>query len=251
MDRAAFIKAVTDAQDEQQNGDMVNKKKRLVIAQKRDAELEILLRKIYEDNALGKLPDVRYAALDEQYGKEQDALSKEIAEIQTALGKNEQSRKSADKFIALVGKYENFDTVTTTMINEFIEKIHVHKRDRKGSIETTQQVEIFFNFVGRYVPPRFGEVVLTAEEQEELRLKEERKDRLHQNYLRRKASGKVAEDYEKTKAKKKAAMDAKKDALRAEDIAKGVFVPVSIMPKKEPRKAEQKNAADLPMAANQ
>ena len=77
------------------------------------------------------------------------------------------------------------------------------------------------------------------------------KDRLHQNYLRRKASGKVAEDYEKTKAKKKAAMDAKKDALRAEDIAKGVFVPVSIMPKKEPRKAEQKNAADLPMAANQ
>jgi len=46
-------------------------------------------------------------------------------------------------------------------------------------------------------------------------------------------------------------MYAKKDALRAEDIAKGVFVPVSIMPKKEPRKAEQKNAADLPMAANQ
>ena len=117
-DRAAFIKAVTDAQDEQQNGDMVNKKKRLVIAQKRAAELEILLRKIYEDNALGKLPDVRYAALDEQYGKEQDALSKEIAEIQTALGKNEQSRKSADKFIALVGKYENFDTMTTIMMNE-------------------------------------------------------------------------------------------------------------------------------------
>ena len=56
-------------------------------------------------------------------------------------------------------------------------------------------------------------------------------------------SGKVAEDYEKTKAKK--------NALRAEDIVKGVFVPVSHLPKKEPRKAEQKNAADLPMAANQ
>jgi hypothetical protein len=238
-DRAAFIKAVTDAQNEQQIGDMLKKKKRLVIAQKRAAELEILLRKIYEDNALGKLPDVRNDAVDEQYGKEQDTLSKEIAEIQTALGKNEQSRKSADKFISLVGKYENFDTMTTTMMNEFVEKIHVFKRDRKGSIETTQQVEIFFNFVGRYVPPRFGEVILTAEEQEELRLKEERKDRLHQNYLRRKASGKVAEDYEKTKAKKKAAMDAKKDALRAEDIVKGVFVPVSHLPKSEPKKAKQ------------
>jgi len=45
-------------------------------------------------------------------------------------------------------------------------------------------------------------------------------------------------------------MDAKKDVLRAEDIAKGVFIPVSSMPKKEPKIAIQK-AADLPMAANQ
>jgi ribosomal protein S12 len=45
-------------------------------------------------------------------------------------------------------------------------------------------------------------------------------------------------------------MDKKKNALRAEDIAKGVFVPVSSLPKKEPRKAERKAAA-LPVAANQ
>ena len=36
-------------------------------------------------------------------------------------------------------------------------------------------------------------VPLTPEEQEELRKKEERKDRLHQNYLRRKANGKQKE----------------------------------------------------------
>jgi hypothetical protein len=33
-------------------------------------------------------------------------------------------------------------------------------------------------------------------------------------------------------------MDAKKNALRAEDIQKGVFVPVSSLPKKEPKKAD-------------
>ena len=60
------------------------------------------------------------------------------------------------------------------MMNEFIEKTHVHKRDRKGIIETTQQVELFFNFVRWYVPPRFGEVVLTPEEIEERRKTEER-----------------------------------------------------------------------------
>ena len=50
-----------------------------------------IAKKLMGDNALCKLPDARYAALDEQYAKEQGALSKEILEIETALGKQEQS----------------------------------------------------------------------------------------------------------------------------------------------------------------
>jgi site-specific DNA recombinase len=182
-------------------------------------------------------PEARYAVLDAQYAKEQNALSEEIKELQAAINGFKKSRKSADKFIALIDKYENYDTLTTTMLNEFVEKILVHERDRKGSIDTTQEVEIFFNFVGKYVPPHFGE--LTPEEQEVIRKREVLRDRLHQNYLRRKANGKVAEDYEKTKAAKKAKMDAKKNALRGEDIVRGVFVPVSHLPKREPKIAER------------
>ena len=122
------------------------------------------------------------------------------------------------------------------MLNEFIEKILVHERDRKGSIQTTQEVEIYFNFVGRFVPPAFGEVELTPEELEEIRKREERKDRLHQNYLKRKASGAQKRYEDKIKAKKKAEMDAKKSLIRAEDMKKGVYSTVSQLPKEEPRK---------------
>jgi site-specific DNA recombinase len=236
-DRAEFIAAVTEAQEAQQNDDITKKRKRLAAARKRAGELETLICRIYEDRVLGTLPEARYAALDAQYAKEQGALSGEIAELEAALTCYEQSRKSADKFIALVEKYENFDTLTTPMLNEFVEKILVHERDRKGSIETTQEVEIFFNFVGKYIPPHFREVNLTPEQQEELRKREERKDKLHQNYLRRKASGAQKRYEDKTKAAKKAEMDAKKNALRAEDISKGVFVPVGSLPKNEPKKA--------------
>ena len=181
---------------------------------------------------------IQYAALDEQYAKEQNALSKEISDIETALAGFEINRKSADKFISLVEKYENFEDMNTMMLNEFVRKIHVYERDKKGRVETTQQVDIFFNFVGKYVPPHFGEVVLTPEEREEIRKIEERKERLHQNYLRRKEAGKVAKDYEKSKDKKKADMDAKKNALRAEDISKGIFIPVKSLPKAEPKIAD-------------
>ena len=44
---------------------------------------------------------------------------------------------------------------------------------------------------------------------------------------------------DKVKAKKKAEIDAKKAAIRAEDIARGVFVPVSSLPQREPQKGAQ------------
>ena len=236
-DRAEFIRTVQETQAAQQTADISKKRKRLAAAQKRAGELEKLICKIYEDNALGKLPDARYEALDAQYAKEQDALNAEITELEKAVTGYEQSRKSAEKFIALIDKYENFDTLTNTMLNEFVEKILVHERARKGSQDTTQEVEIYFNFVGRYIPPALQPVPLTPEEQEELRKKEERKDRLHQNYLRRKANGKQKEWEERYNAKRKAQVEAAKAAIRAEDMEKGIFTTVSQLLRQEPRKA--------------
>ena len=235
-DRTEFIHTVQEMQVAQQSADISKKRRRLAAAQKRAGELEKLICKIYEDNALGKLPDTRYKALDAQYAKEQDALEIEIAELEKAVTGYEQSQKSAEKFIALIDKYENFDTLTNTMLNEFVEKILVHERSRKGSQDTTQEIEIYFNFLGRYIPPSLQPVPLTPEEQEELRKREERKDRLHQNYLKRKASGAQKRYEDKIKAKKKAEMDAKKALIRAEDMKKGVFSTIGQLPKEEPRK---------------
>ena len=235
-DRTEFIHTVQETQVAQQSADISKKRRHLATAQKRAGELEKLICKIYEDNALGKLPDARYKALDAQYAKEQDALEIEIAELEKAVTGYEQSQKSAEKFIALIDKYENFDTLTNTMLNEFVEKILVHERARKGSQDTTQEIEIYFNFLGRYIPPSLQPVPLTPEKQEELRKKEERKDRLHQNYLKRKASGAQKQYEDKIKAKKKAEMDAKKALIRAEDMKKGVFSTIGQLPKEEPRK---------------
>ena len=238
-DRAEFVRVVQEAQSSQQTAAVRKQRTRLAAAKQRVSELEVLLCKIYEDNILGKLSDSRYATLDAQYAKEQSELNSEIASLEKAVDGYEKHEKDVDHFIALIDKYENFDKLTIAMLNEFIEKILVHERDRKGSTQTTQEVEIYFNFVGRFVPPAFGEVELTPEELEEIRKREERKDRLHQNYLKRKASGAQKQYENKIKDKRKAEIEAKKAAIRAEDIAKGVFVPVSQLPAKEPKKGVQ------------
>ena len=239
LDRTEFVRVVREAHSGRQTKEIRKQRTRLATAKQRLSELETLLCKIYEDNALGKLSDSRYQTLGAQYDSEQSKLTAEVSALEKSIHGYEKHEKDADRFISLIDKYESFDNLTIAMLNEFIEKILVHERDRKGSRETTQEVEIYFNFVGRFVPPAFGEAELTPEELEERRKKEERKDRLHQNYLKRKASGKHQAYENKIKDKRKADIDAKKAAIRAEDIAKGVFVPVCQLPAREPKKGEQ------------
>ena len=93
------------------------KRQRLAAAKQRISELEVLLCKIYEDNILGKLSDSRYATLDAQYEKEQSELTAEISALEKAVKSYEKHEKAADRFIALIDKYENFDKLTIATVS--------------------------------------------------------------------------------------------------------------------------------------
>ncbi len=185
-----FIKTVQDAVSSQQTQDVKGQKKRLTECNQRMEELEKLLCKIYEDNALGKLPDKRYQFLSHQYESEMSDLEQEVLRLQEAVDGFVDGTSSAKKFMALIHKYQDFDELTNSMANELIDKIVVHERDRKGSMQSPQRVDIYFSFIGSFVPPAepVDPEVEAAREAERAAI-EAKKDRLHQNYLRRKANG--------------------------------------------------------------
>lgn len=183
-------------------------------------ELERLMCRIYEDMILEKIPSNRYEILNSQYETEQIALSKEIKDLEFAISRYEKETDKAKKFISLISRYENFDELTTTMINEFVEKIIVHERNRKGSQTSKQKIEIYFNFIGNYEPPKEE----LTEEEERLKIEEEerkikeRKDRLHQNYLKRKVNGKQQEYEERYKARREQRKQEKLKVLKRAGI---------------------------------
>lgn len=141
------------------------------------------------------------------------------------LTEYEKSKNSASKFMALIDKYEKFEELTPAMINEFVDKVLVHERDRKGSIQTTQEIEIYFNFVGRYVPPAMM-TEPTPEEQAEIDRINRIKDRRHQQYLRRKESGWQRKYEERVKSEKRAKIEAMKEEIRRQDRENGVYATV-------------------------
>ena len=208
--------------EEKEKVEIEKKKIRLMESKNRLQELERLMCRIYEDMILEKIPSNRYEILNSQYETEQIALSKEIKDLEFAISRYEKETDKAKKFISLISRYENFDELTTTMINEFVEKIIVHERNRKGSQTSKQKIEIYFNFIGNYGPPK--EELTEEEEEERLKIEEEerkikeRKDRLHQNYLKRKVNGKQQEYEERYKARREQRKQEKLKVLKRAGI---------------------------------
>ena len=202
-DNEAFIHSIQNEMEEKEKAHIEKKKIRLTESQNRLQELERLMCRIYEDMILNKIPNNRYEILNNQYETEQLTLSKEIKDLELVISRYEKETDRARKFISLINRYENFDELTNTMINEFVEKIIIHERDRKGSQTSKQKIEIYFNFIGNYEVPKeeLSEEERSKLEEEERKINE-RRDRLHQNYLKRKANGKQQEYEERYKARR-------------------------------------------------
>ena len=210
-DNEAFIHSIQNEMEEKEKVEIEKQRVRLINNKSRIQELERLMCRIYEDMILEKIPSSRYEILNSQYETEQRVLSKEIKDLDLAISRYEKETDKTRKFISLISRYENFDELTNTMINEFVEKIIIHERDRKGSQTSKQKIEIYFNFIGNYEVPK-------EELSEEERKINERRDRLHQNYLKRKANGKQQEYEERYKARRKQKKQEKLKVLKRAGI---------------------------------
>ena len=218
-DNEAFIHSIQNEMEEKEKAHIENKKIRLTESQNRLQELERLMCRIYEDMILNKIPNNRYEILNNQYETEQLTLSKEIKDLELVISRYEKETDKARKFISLISRYENFDNLTNTMINEFVKKIIIHERDRKGSQTSKQKIEIYFNFIGNYEVPKeeLSEEERSKLEEEERKIKE-RRDRLHQNYLKRKANGKQQEYEERYKERREQKKQEKLKVLKRAGI---------------------------------
>lgn len=126
---------------------IVQLKRELEKSQGRIAELDHLLNKLYEDNALGKIPDNRYVQMSNRFEDEQSKLKESVNEMSSELAKYKLTTDETEKFTSVIDKYTDIKELDDIIINEFIDKIFVHhKEDIDG--KTFQQVEIYYKFVG-------------------------------------------------------------------------------------------------------
>ena len=151
-DEAGFMEQVRSLSESRIETGLGERQKELHAMQKRVEELDVLVRKLYEGNATGKIPDRYFDKLLSEYAGEQAGLERQIEEIQKEMDGMDSQKARADRFVALVKKYSDYSEITTTMLNEFVEKIVVHEAD-KSTGDRIQKVDIYFNFIGKLPEP--------------------------------------------------------------------------------------------------
>ena len=127
-------------------------RRRLSRERKRHSELNRIIKKLYESFATGRISDERFDTLLTDYKQEQKTLRQSISEAEISISNFEKDTARVDCFPGLVKKYIDFSELTTTMINEFIDRIIVHAPDCSEG-DRTQEVEIYLKYIGRFEAP--------------------------------------------------------------------------------------------------
>ncbi len=180
-----FIRQVRETSALRQDEAAKAHRKRIQKNEKRIAELDSLFRKTYEDNANGKLSDMRFEQLSGAYEKEQAELIELTDALKAELAAFDADSTRADRFMELVKRYTDFTDLTAPMLHEFVEKILVHEADRSGG-ERVQKVDIYLNFIGKFDVPLPEPAPEELAEAEEARRKREKKREYNQRYMEKK-----------------------------------------------------------------
>lgn len=108
--------------------------------------MDALIRSLYENSVLGKIPERQYRRLMAQYDEEQTVCEARIAELKKELDVVETTKVDLKRFIKLIRKYKDCETLTDEMLYELVEKVVIHSASGGRTIYRQQQIDIYFNY---------------------------------------------------------------------------------------------------------
>lgn len=145
--KSKFVEQVLAGRDKLLAKETLAKERELVKARQRIAELDVLFKKTYEDNANGKLSDERFNKLSEGYESEQRELVVKADSLDTQISQSKAKKVNVSKFLELVDRYTDITELTYENVRAFINKVMISETDKKAG---TREITIYYNFIGQF-----------------------------------------------------------------------------------------------------
>ena len=147
VQKEKYLEMLKNQMAEKATQDIKSVKSELKKINKRIAQLEKILNKLYEDRALEKITEERYLLMNSNYENEYNELKERQNVLTQQIENIETTECNAETFTNLIEKYLNITELNARILNELIEKIVVHEKEIING-EKYQMVEIYYKFVG-------------------------------------------------------------------------------------------------------
>ena len=117
---------------------------------RRKDELDRIIRKIVEQNALGEITSETFTKLYSDYINEQVELVNKMKTYETTITAEADKKENARLFLAKVRKYGAVEELTREMLLDLLDRINVYEPSgdhRKGTRQ--QEIAFHFRFIGK------------------------------------------------------------------------------------------------------
>ena len=113
--------------------------------QKRFGELDIIIQKLYESNALGKINDDRFIKLSQGYEIEQTEIKSEIDNLKSEIQLQDEQNRSVEQFIGKVKEYSDLRELTPYALHALVKAIYVDEYPMEGRKHREKSVKIEYD----------------------------------------------------------------------------------------------------------
>lgn len=114
----------------------------------RIAEIDIMVKNLYEKNLKGLIPDRQLERMVNEFNDEQVCCEERKNALMQKQEEFTLHKADAKRFAALIRKYQDFDELSDQMIFELIDRIEVHAPLAPKTKYKRQQIDIYFTFLG-------------------------------------------------------------------------------------------------------
>ena len=126
-----------------------NAEKSLAKLNNRATELQRIIKRVVEQNALGVIDNDTFADLMAGYQAEQKDIKARISQLENAISEAADDAVGIKKLAATLTKYTNVTELTREMLMELIEKVVVHQATASYKCKNREQkVDVYFRFAG-------------------------------------------------------------------------------------------------------
>jgi hypothetical protein len=148
QDRDGLITRLSGVGQKKQQAALAAARKDQAKTEKRLADIGELIRKAFEKNVLGDLPDDVYKSLTDGYTRERADLTAHLESVTMQVTELQRETDNATQFVELAEQYADITELDQDLIHRLIDRIEIGDSYKENGIRY-QIVDIYFRFVGK------------------------------------------------------------------------------------------------------